>query len=161
MKFFLSALLLLSAATVSAAPIAKRAPAPKVVAVRDVPELLVVRSAVSDLAPDFGFSSGVNPTGTGDCDGAVNGPNGQPIKIPCFCPPPRGEFLAALEANVAAGHAVNNPGVQVSYAFGDSNGDKIARIQASLITLQNMRGPGVGCPAASTTLLAQQRALGG
>ena len=28
---------------------------------------------VAVLAPSLGFQSGLNPTGTGDCDGAVNG----------------------------------------------------------------------------------------
>ena len=31
--------------------------------------------------------------GTGDCDGAVNGSNGKPIKIPCDCPPDRESFV--------------------------------------------------------------------
>jgi hypothetical protein len=66
-----------------------------------------------DLVPQFGFQAGLNPTGTsclmsvsmgsdmsldgligtGDCDGAVNGANGQPIKIPCSCPPDRQTFI--------------------------------------------------------------------
>jgi hypothetical protein len=32
-------------------------------------------------------------TGTGDCDGAVNGADGQPVKIPCSCPPDRATFV--------------------------------------------------------------------
>lgn len=48
---------------------------------------------IDGLTPPFGFQSGVNPTGTGDCDGAVNGSNGRPIKIPCICPPPRDQFI--------------------------------------------------------------------
>ena len=32
-------------------------------------------------------------TGTGDCDGAVKGANGQPIKVPCSCPPDRATFI--------------------------------------------------------------------
>jgi hypothetical protein len=95
----------------------------------------------------------VNPTGTGDCDGA----NG--VKIPCSCPPDRNTLLQRLHANVAAGHAINNPGVAVTFPTDDSNASKSARITAVLITLQNLKGPGVGCPAASTTLLAQQKAL--
>jgi hypothetical protein len=66
-----------------------------------------------DLVPQFGFQADLNPTGTsclmsvsmssdmsldgligtGDCDGAVNGANGQPIKIPCSCPPDRQTFI--------------------------------------------------------------------
>jgi hypothetical protein len=54
---------------------------------------------------------------------------------------------------------VNNPSVSVTFPLGDSNADKSARITAALITLQNLNGPGKGCPAVSTTLLAQQKAL--
>lgn len=111
------------------------------------------------LVPDFGHAAGVNPTGTGDCDGAVNGANGQPIKVPCACPPDRNSFIQSLNANVNAGHAVNNPSVAVSFPTGQDNPSQIARIQASLVTLQNLNGPGNGCPAASTTLVAQQAAL--
>jgi hypothetical protein len=42
--------------------------------------------------PDFGLQSGLNPTGTGDCDGIRNAA-GQIVKIPCACPPERGFFL--------------------------------------------------------------------
>lgn len=45
--------------------------------------------------------------GTGDCDGAVNGANGQPVKVPCSCPPPQDTYIAALTTNVQAGKAVN------------------------------------------------------
>lgn len=48
---------------------------------------------IRSLAPDLGFESGINPTGTGDCDGAVNGADGKPIKIPCSCPPPQNVYL--------------------------------------------------------------------
>ena len=50
-------------------------------------------ATIRSLAPELGFSSGVNPTGTGDCDGAVNGADGKPIKIPCSCPPPENVYL--------------------------------------------------------------------
>src|ERR1700722_5408343 len=30
--------------------------------------------------------------GHGNCDGAVNGANGQPIKVPCSCPPSQADF---------------------------------------------------------------------
>jgi hypothetical protein len=62
--------------------------------------------------------------------------------------------LQQLSDNAAAGHAINNPGVALSFsndAADQSNPTKIARVQASIITLQNLHGPGVGCPAASTT----------
>lgn len=70
------------------------------------------RDVNAALVPQFGFSADVNPTGTslhpyksfsvahacvytgtGDCDGAVNGSNGQPIKVPCSCPPDRVTFI--------------------------------------------------------------------
>ena len=136
------------------------------------------RDVDPSLVPEFGVQSGVNPTGTGDCDGITNDA-GQIVKIPCSCPPDRTTFIQvcsslsdslkpiwidwlawckSLNANVNAGHAVNNPGISVSFPTGSSKEDKLARIQASLVTLQNLEGPGVGCPAASTTYLAQQKA---
>jgi len=110
------------------------------------------------LVPDFGHQAGLNPTGTGDCDGITNAV-GQVVKVPCSCPPDRQSFIQALSENVAAGHAVKNPSVQVSFPTDNSNASKAARIQAALVTLQNLNGPGVGCPAASTTLLAQLKAV--
>uniref|UniRef100_A0A0W0GAE6 Uncharacterized protein n=1 Tax=Moniliophthora roreri TaxID=221103 RepID=A0A0W0GAE6_MONRR len=117
-----------------------------------------IQAALVTLQNLNGPGAGLNPTGTGDCDG-IPGPDGKPIKVPCACPPDRNSFIQSLSANVAAGHAVNNPSVALSFPTGNSNADKAARINASLITLQNLRGPGVGCPAASTTLLAQLKAV--
>lgn len=51
------------------------------------------RNVPENLIPQFGVTAGVNPAGTADCDG-IDGPNGQPIKIPCDCPPPREQFIA-------------------------------------------------------------------
>ena len=48
---------------------------------------------IDALTPEFGHDSNVNPTGSGDCDGAVNGSDGRPIKVPCACPPPRDQFI--------------------------------------------------------------------
>ncbi|KAL1949998.1 hypothetical protein VTO73DRAFT_8879 [Trametes versicolor] len=96
------------------------------------------------LVPDFGVARGARPDGFGNCKGVNN------VNIPCACPPPRAEFLSALNANVAAGHAVKNPGVKVAFPTGSSKADQQARIGALLVTLQNMHGPGVGCPAVST-----------
>ncbi|EJC98492.1 uncharacterized protein FOMMEDRAFT_96837 [Fomitiporia mediterranea MF3/22] len=116
---------------------------------------------IDSLAPDLGFQAGVNPTGTGDCDGAVNGADGKPIKVPCSCPPARDVFIQSLAEDIAAGHAVHNPSVAVSFPTDDSTASQITRIQASLVALQNLNGEGVGCPAASTTLSAQLKALTG
>ena len=54
---------------------------------------------------------------------------------------------------------LNSPTVKVSFPTDNSNASQSTRITAALITLQNLNGPGKGCPAASTTLLAQQKAL--
>ncbi|KAJ7681520.1 hypothetical protein B0H17DRAFT_1205798 [Mycena rosella] len=105
------------------------------------------------LVPQFGIVAGTNPTGTGDCDG-VNG-----IKIPCTCPPSRDSFIAAVAANVAAGHDINNPGVLAPFPTDSSAASQIARLQTSVTSLQNLFGPGVGCPASATTFLAQIKAL--
>jgi len=121
----------------------------------DAPDAATIES----LAPPLGFKSGVNPTGTGDCDGAVNGADGKPIKVPCSCPPAQDVYIKQLIANVQAGHALNNPTVQVSYPTDHSPQSQSTRINAALFTLQNLNGLGVGCPASSTTLIAQQKAL--
>lgn len=44
-------------------------------------------ATITQLAPDLNFTAGLNPTGSGDCDGAVNGADGKPVKVPCSCPP--------------------------------------------------------------------------
>jgi len=137
-------------------------------------------ATIRSLAPELGFESGLNPTGSGNCDGAVNGTDGQPIKIPCSCPPPQDVYLdvwcllllvqrstdgpafsslQALVKDVQAGFAVNNPSVKVGFPTDDSKQGESGRITAALIALQNLNGPGKGCPAVSTTLLARQRAL--
>ncbi|KAJ7581508.1 hypothetical protein C8J56DRAFT_266659 [Mycena floridula] len=117
------------------------------------------RDVDASLIPDFGLAAGLNPTGTGDCDG-ITGPNGQAIKIPCTCPPDRASFVASLNANVLAGKVVNNPTLPpVTFPTDDSQASQLARIQTALVTLQNLRGPGQGCPAASTTFVAQQKAI--
>ncbi|KAH9987106.1 hypothetical protein BJV77DRAFT_803861 [Russula vinacea] len=107
------------------------------------------------LVPPFGFSSGLNPTGTGDCDGAVKGGNGQPIKIPCDCPPDRATFIKILNANVAAGHVLDNPSVTISFPEDSSKASQLARLNAASVTLQNLNGSGKGCPIVSTTFQAQ------
>ena len=48
------------------------------------------RGVPEELIPQFGVTAGVNPSGTGDCEG-ING-----IKIPCQCPPPREQFIAVI-----------------------------------------------------------------
>ncbi|KAK2465305.1 hypothetical protein APHAL10511_002659 [Amanita phalloides] len=120
--------------------------------------LLVKRDVDPTLVPQFGVQAGTNPTGTGDCDGITNA-QGQVVKIPCSCPPDRNSFIQSLSANVAAGHVLNNPSVPVTFPADSSAQSQIARLQTAIVTLQNLHGPGVGCPAASATFLRQQQAL--
>jgi len=75
------------------APAPSPEPAPSDPADDEVNEGGLDASTIQGLAPELGFNSGVNPTGTGDCDGAVNGPDGKPIKVPCACPPPQDVYL--------------------------------------------------------------------
>jgi len=112
-----------------------------------------------DLVPQFGITPGVNPTGTGNCDGTTNAA-GAVIEIPCSCPPDRNSFIQALNANVAAGHPVNNPGLG-AFVFSDDPSPEFdsQRLTSSIVTLQNLFGAGVGCPAASTTFVAQLAAI--
>jgi Fe-S cluster biogenesis protein NfuA len=129
-----------------------------IASVSAAPLRLTRRAVDPTLVPDLGVKAGQNPTGTGDCDGIPNA-QGVPIKIPCACPPDRQAFIDALNTNVAQGAVVNNPNVPFSFPTDDSKASKLARISASLVTLQNLRGPGVGCPAVSTTLQAQAAAI--
>ncbi|KAK7190868.1 hypothetical protein DPSP01_007867 [Paraphaeosphaeria sporulosa] len=101
------------------------------------------------LVPEFGVEAGQSPDGTGNCLGLNN------VKIPCSCPPDRQEFIQKVQAAAAAG---NSEGVPIKFPLGGSSASKKARIGASIIVLQNLNGRGVGCPAASTTFLAQQAA---
>lgn len=110
------------------------------------------------LVPQFGHAAGLDPTGTGNCAGVTNSA-GAVIEVPCSCPPDRNSFIQSLNANVAAGHAVNNPTIAVSFPTDNSQASQLARIDAAIVTLQNLNGPGVGCPAASTTFVAQQAAI--
>jgi hypothetical protein len=71
--------------TPAPAPAPSPAPAPQTPAAGGVDPTLV---------PEFGHQAGLNPTGTGDCDGAVKNAAGETVKIPCSCPPDRDSFLA-------------------------------------------------------------------
>ena len=107
----------------------------------------------------------------------MNGADGKPIKIPCACPPDRQTFVQVslhsyplpfdshhilrqeLNKNVAAGHVINNPSVGISFPEDNSKGSQLARINAASVTLQNLNGPGKGCPVVSTTFQAQAAAI--
>ena len=149
-------------------------------AIQAAPSTRAAEPDIAALAPKLGGTAGKNPDGlsfffaplgfsentkiyvsnfkflgAGNCDGAVNGPNGKPVKVPCTCPPSQAAYISALTANVQAGEAVNNPSVKVSFPTGNSKADQLARVNAAVITLQNLNGAGKGCPAASTTLLVR------
>ncbi|KAF1964380.1 hypothetical protein BU23DRAFT_378457, partial [Bimuria novae-zelandiae CBS 107.79] len=94
------------------------------------------------LVPEFGVEAGVSPDGQGNCLGLNN------VKIPCSCPPNRQNFIQKVQAAAAAG---NSEGVPVKFPLDDSSASKKARIQTSIVVLQNLKGKGVGCPAAATT----------
>lgn len=120
---------------------------------------VITRDIVAQLAPQLGSVKNNNPNPFGDCDGPRQ-PDGTIPKVPCACPPDRDEFIDQLFANALAGHAVHNPTVGVTFPTGNSKADQHARITASTITLQNLNGPGQGCPNVSTTLKAQSDAIG-
>lgn len=117
------------------------------------------RELVDRLAPQLGSQPNNNPNGSGDCDGPRQ-PDGSVKLVPCACPPVREEFINQLLANIQAGHAVRNPSVKLSFPTGNSKADQHARITAGTITLQNLNGPGQGCPNVSTTFKAQSDAIG-
>jgi len=52
-----------------------------------------------------------------------------------------------------------NPTVKVSFPTDNSTASQSARLNAAAVTLQNLEGAGVGCPIASTTFTAQQKAI--
>lgn len=54
---------------------------------------------------------------------------------------------------------IENPSVQLTFPSDNSTASQLARIDACLVTLQNLNGTGVGCPASSTTFVAQQKAI--
>ncbi|KAH9858901.1 hypothetical protein C2E23DRAFT_717963 [Lenzites betulinus] len=115
------------------------------------------RDVNPDLVPQFGVTAGVNPDGTGNCDGIIV--DGKPALIPCQCPPPRDQFIQLLNQNLAAGHVVNNPSVGISFPEDNSKASQLARFTAATVTLQNIVGPGQGCPQVSTTFSAQVAAI--
>eukprot|EP00918_Siedleckia_nematoides_P067972 GHVU01147913.1.p1 GENE.GHVU01147913.1~~GHVU01147913.1.p1 ORF type:complete len:210 (+),score=38.71 GHVU01147913.1:247-876(+) len=138
-----------TAPAAAASPAAAAASSPAAAASPSAAPAPATGGVDASLVPQFGVTAGHSPDGTGNCIGINN------IKIPCSCPPDRDTFIADLNANVAAGHATNNPSVSLSFPTGSDNASSAARIEASIITLQNLNGPGVGCPAASTTFSAQ------
>jgi len=83
MKFIYSVLALSAVvSSVSAAPVLFR-------------RSLVKRDVDVNLIPQFDHAAGLNPTGTGDCDGVKN-PAGIVVKVPCSCPPDRNQFIQVI-----------------------------------------------------------------
>lgn len=117
------------------------------------------RDVNPNLIPQFGVTPGIKLGNSASCTG-ITGPNGQPIAIPCECPPDRDQFIADLNANVAAGQCVNNSAVAVPpFPEDGSVQSQLTIFHIATITLQNLHGPGVGCPQASTTWGAQVQNL--
>ena len=105
-----------------------------------------------DLVPQFGVTAGQSKSG-GTCAGTNN------VRIPCNCPPDRSQFISKLDQFVQAGNAF---GTATPFPEDNSKQSQITRLQTSIVALQNFDGqPGKGCPAASTTFLAQKSALTG
>ncbi len=49
--------------------------------------------------------------------------------------------------------------MKLSFPTDNSKASQSARLNAAAVTLQNLHGPGKGCPVASTTFSAQQKAI--
>jgi len=117
------------------------------------------RDVNANLIPQFGVTPGIPLANSASCAG-INGPNNVPIAIPCQCPPNREQFIADLNANVAAGHCINNTAVSVpAFPTDDSPQSQLLALHIATITLQNLQGPGKGCPQSSTTWAAQAQAI--
>lgn len=113
------------------------------------------------LVPDFGVTQNANANARqqGSCDG-FNAASNAVVNIPCSCPPSRASFLAALDKNVAAG-SVQGEKVEFSNDASDqSDATNKQRATAMLVTLQNLNGAGVGCPAASAPNFALMQKTG-
>lgn len=113
------------------------------------------------LVPDFGVKTNTNANAkqTGSCDGFAAATNALTL-IPCSCPPSRAAFLDALNKNVAAGSVQGTPVKFNNNASDQSAATNQARGTAMLVTLQNLNGPGKGCPAASAPNFAVMQKTG-
>ena len=105
----------------------------------------VSTSIPEGLVPNFGITPGVDdPLQAGSCLGVDN------AAIPCFCPPPRDEFIERLNETVAAGNAF---GIPARFLTHNSTASQEARKNAFIVTMQNFdnAGLGIGCPKAANT----------
>ncbi len=101
-------------------------------------------AAIPALVPDFGVQAGQGDDGAGNCVTPV-----APAKIPCFCPPARGEYLSQLTEAVQAGTSF---GEKTPFPTGSDTESQIIRLKTMLTVMQSINGTkGVGCPAVSTT----------
>lgn len=114
------------------------------------------------LIPEFGVQQGVNPTGTGDCDG-FNAIANKVVPINCDkCPPPRDAYVQQLAKDLNAGNVFGNP---VTFnkdpaTANDAQANK-DRATACLTSLQSFYGSkGVGCPAVAAPNMAKQQVTG-
>ncbi|RMZ75917.1 hypothetical protein DV738_g5231, partial [Chaetothyriales sp. CBS 135597] len=100
------------------------------------------------LIPPYGITPNISLNdGTPRCAG-VEGK-----AIPCDCPPDPALFVTSLTSLVNSGQ---------EFPEGNSASDQLTRLQACIVTLQNIYGgpgSGVGCPAVSTTWVALQKEL--
>ena len=55
----------------------------------------IKRDVNAALIPQFGHAAGLNPTGTGNCDGTTNSA-GVVVEVPCSCPPDRNLFIQVV-----------------------------------------------------------------
>lgn len=114
------------------------------------------------LIPEFGVEQGVNPTGTGDCDG-FNAAQNKVVPINCDkCPPPRDAYVEQLAKDLNAGNVF---GSAITFntdpaTANDPQANK-DRASACLISLQSFYGSkGVGCPAVAAPNMAKQQTTG-
>lgn len=114
------------------------------------------------LIPEFGVQQGVNPTGTGDCDG-FNAAQNKVVPINCEkCPPPRDAYVQQLAKDLNAGNVFGSPVTfntdPASASDPQANKD---RATACLTSLQSFYGSkGVGCPAVAAPNMAKQQTTG-
>ncbi|POS73923.1 hypothetical protein DHEL01_v207680 [Diaporthe helianthi] len=114
------------------------------------------------LIPEFGVEQGVNPTGTGDCDG-FNAAQNKVVKINCErCPPPRDAYVAQLAEDLNAGNVFGSPiTFNTDPATANDPQANKDRATACLTSLQSFYGSkGVGCPAVAAPNMAKQQNTG-
>lgn len=114
------------------------------------------------LIPEFGVEQGVNPTGTGDCDG-FNAAQNKVVPISCEkCPPPRDAYVEQLAKDLNAGNSFGSPiTFNTDPATADDPQANKDRATACLTSLQSFYGSkGVGCPAVAAPNMARQQTTG-